>query len=80
MSQPVQSMLCQGALLHYQCPHLQNRLHAANLTYTSDIDAQIIAMGLFNNKLSNHSQFGLLLQKANVMNIVLISSNFVLLQ
>ena len=57
MSQPVQSMLCQGALLHYQCPHLQNRLRAANLTYTSDIDAQIIAMGLFNNKLSNHSQF-----------------------
>ena len=54
---PVQSILCQGALPHYQCPRVQNRLNAANLTVTSNIDAQIIAMGLQDLKKDDTDEF-----------------------
>ena len=42
----VSPLLCrEGSPLIYQCTFVQDRLRAANLTYTSDVDAQIIAMG-----------------------------------
>ena len=41
----IQPMFCQNGLLLYQCPLIQNRLRDANLTVTSNVDAQIIAVG-----------------------------------